>query len=181
MNREFEITDEQLTRFWFRVAPTGFCWEWRGSLTPQGYGQFSPAKAKNYKAHRVAYTQLVGDIPDGLVLDHLCRNRSCVNPDHLEPVTDRKNVLRGYGPTATNARRGVCDNGHPYSGSNLRITVEGWRRCRACSNNWYNNRPRPMTYCDMCDIAMTKKAYPAHLKRRTHLKKAESVKKKENS
>lgn len=83
-------------------------------------------------AHRVVYEELVGPIPDGLMLDHLCRVRHCVNPEHLEPVTNRENVLRGEGHSAKAARATHCLKGHPYAGENLRILSNGWRRCRAC-------------------------------------------------
>lgn len=99
--------------FWLRVEPTGFCWDWKGSLTYQGYGQFSVNRSKTVRAHRFAYELLVGEIPRGLVIDHLCRNRACVNPDHLLPVTSKHNVLVGFGPTAVNARRTHCTKGHP--------------------------------------------------------------------
>lgn len=73
------------------------CWEWTGAKTAAGYGQFT--RRKEY-AHRHAYEDLVGPIPEGLVIDHLCRNPSCVNPDHLEPVTQRENIRRGTSPLA---------------------------------------------------------------------------------
>ena len=69
------------------------CWEWRAFIRPNGYGQFN----KNEYAHRVSYEEFVGPIPEGLVIDHLCRNRSCINPEHLEPVTQHENLLRGNG------------------------------------------------------------------------------------
>lgn len=82
-------------RFWEKVEPTGFCWNWTAS-TRNGYGQISVGgrKGRIAGAHRVAYELLIGPIPDGLVIDHLCRNTLCVNPDHLEPVTVRENALR---------------------------------------------------------------------------------------
>lgn len=81
-------------RFWAKVQPTGFCWEWIASLKPNGYGQFSPRPGRVAYAHRYAYELLVGPIPTGADLDHLCRNRRCVNPDHLDPVDRRTNLLR---------------------------------------------------------------------------------------
>ena len=86
-------------------------------------------------AHRVAYEALIGPIPKGLCLDHLCRVRYCVNPAHLEPVTVRENVLRGISPPAVNARKRLCKNGHALSGRNLYLkTRYGWpgRECRTC-------------------------------------------------
>lgn len=81
--------------FWSKVEKTDGCWEWRGYRSPKGYGEYRDATGKRTTAHRISW-QLAGhDIPEGLTLDHLCRNRGCVNPDHLEPVTNRENVMRG--------------------------------------------------------------------------------------
>lgn len=74
----------------------------------------------------------VGPIPEGMDLDHTCRNRGCVNPEHLEPVTTQVNTLRGIGPTAENARKTHCKHGHPLEGDNLYVDPEGKRKCRAC-------------------------------------------------
>lgn len=120
-------------RFWEKVdkAAPGGCWIWQASLFFSGYGQFQVGHAK-IRAHRWAYEREFGPIPDGLVLDHLCRERRCVNPAHLEAVTDRENVLRGDGPSARNARKTHCDSGHPFDVGNTRWTKEGRRKCRRC-------------------------------------------------
>lgn len=108
------------------------CWEWVASAYPAGYGSFW-LRGKLRRAHRVAYSHWVGPIPDGYTIDHLCRNRLCVNPKHLEPVTNRENILRGIGPTANNARKTHCAHGHPFAGSNLVVSGDGQeRRCREC-------------------------------------------------
>lgn len=120
--------------FWQRVTPTGFCWEWGGTLTDEGYGVFMEAK-RQYKAHRRAYELLVSPIPNGLHLDHLCRNRGCVNPDHLEPVTPKVNYLRGFSPMAIAARRKHCVNGHEYTPENTRVCPDGGRDCRTCDRD----------------------------------------------
>ena len=96
-------------RFWEKVdknGPNG-CWVWLASLGSTGYGQFE-VDYKPLKAHRFAYILLVGPIPDGLELDHLCRNRPCVNPDHLEAVSHADNVQRGVGPSVENRLKTHC-------------------------------------------------------------------------
>lgn len=116
-------------RFWSKVDPSGDCWEWTGTIDDKGYGLFK-VNGNNVYAHRDAYTQLVCDV-DGLVLDHLCRNTLCVNPDHLEPVSQQTNVLRGYGPAAKNARKTHCKRGHAFTDENTINHPKG-RNCRAC-------------------------------------------------
>jgi hypothetical protein len=85
------------------------------------------------KAHRVVYERVIGPIPDGLVIDHLCRVRECINPRHLEPVTRRTNSLRGEGPTAINAKAESCAKGHPFTPENTIRRSDGGRRCRVCN------------------------------------------------
>lgn len=117
-------------RFWSKVnqATESGCWEWTGSLDRHGYGWFSIA-AKPIRAHRWSYEHHVGPIPAGLVLDHLCRNPSCVNPAHLEPVTSQENIRRGTVPHSSKTH---CPHGHPYSGDNLIVDKRGHRSCRTC-------------------------------------------------
>lgn len=122
-------------RFWSKVEKTDGCWLWTAS-TSQGYGRIwtpTPDGGRMLaQAHRVAYELLVGPIPDGLYLDHLCRNRLCVRPDHLEPVTNGENVLRGKSGPAENARKTHCIAGHPFDEKNTRYSA-GKRWCRACA------------------------------------------------
>lgn len=101
-------------RFWPKVDRGGpdECWGWLAHRNPKGYGRFSVTRTHHVQAHRFAYEQEVGPIPTGLTLDHLCRNRGCVNPAHLEPVTNRENVLRGETLPALNIRKTRCPNGH---------------------------------------------------------------------
>jgi len=108
------------------------CWRWLGSFTTHGYGILSQGK-RNLAPHRVAFELYRHPIPDGLVLDHLCRNRWCVNPWHLEPVTNRTNILRGVGHTAVNAAKTHCINGHEFTPENTSYVSGGKRRCKTCT------------------------------------------------
>jgi hypothetical protein len=122
---------ERMDWFWEKVEKTDTCWEWRGSHATNGYGRFQTSGGSK-AAHRISYEALTGPVPRGLELDHLCRNRSCVNPEHLEPVTHQENVLRGQTLTGINAAKTHCDKGHPLDGANLYLTSRGSRECRIC-------------------------------------------------
>lgn len=117
-----------------REQETG-CWIWQKSKQPTGYGQLRVGKKTLY-AHRVAYEVFKGPIPEGLQIDHLCRNRECVNPEHLDAVSQRTNILRGVGSAALNSRKTECAQKHPYDGENLllekRKNGRNGRRCRVC-------------------------------------------------
>lgn len=109
------------------------CWNWQGGVHASGYAGFKKNKDhKQQYAHRVSYELFRGPIPDGLTIDHLCRNRGCVNPEHLEAVPIGVNVRRGHNPCARNARKTHCLRGHPLSGDNLIVTRPGHRGCRTC-------------------------------------------------
>ena len=112
-------------RFWAQVTPTGACWLWTGRQTPDGYGRFS-----GQGAHRVAYELLVGVIPEGMELDHLCRIPLCVNPDHLEPVDRAENIRRRYALVThcRNGHRFTVDNTYPLPAG----LTSGTRACRTC-------------------------------------------------
>lgn len=120
--------------FFSVVEQAGDCWEWQGPRSPEGYGRFSTS-GTIVLAHRWAYEHLRSEIPEALVIDHLCRNRACVNPWHMEPVTNLVNVARGMAYSARNARKTHCIHGHPFSGENLIIRKSGHRACRACRQN----------------------------------------------
>jgi hypothetical protein len=121
-------------RFWSRVDKTADCWLWTGSINSSGYGVLHIDR-RPVRAHRLAYEELVGPIPYGLALDHLCRVRNCVRPDHLEPVTLGENVLRGVSPSAVNRRKTHCPQGHPFNETNT-YRRSGRRVCRECSLEW---------------------------------------------
>lgn len=121
-------------RFWSKVDHSSGCWIWTASLNNQGYAMFG-VNGRMRTAHRYAYEVLVGAVPSGLELDHLCRNRACVNPDHLEPVTRTVNVRRGLAPAVAATRHLAvthCPQGHPYDAANTYIRKSGARQCRAC-------------------------------------------------
>lgn len=121
------------SRFWSKVDMTPTihgCWVWTAGVAAKGYGQFR-LNGKMEKAHRVAYELSVGPIPEGLVIDHLCRNRACVNSDHLETVTAVENTRRGD-TWKLNAAKTRCPQGHPYDEANTYISRDGWRGCRIC-------------------------------------------------
>jgi hypothetical protein len=138
---------EAFQRFMSRIVchiPTG-CWQYSGRLNRDTHSQVKLA-GRNRLGHRLAYEWLVGPIPSTLVLDHLCRNRSCVNPAHLEPVTAKENVMRGYGAPAIHARKTHCPQGHPYDETNTILLTDGGRRCRTCAEGYYaanQDRLRP--------------------------------------
>lgn len=117
-----------MENFWNKIEKTEACWLWTGTKTKTGYGRLV-RRGRWYMAHRYAYTNLVGDIPDGLELDHLCRIRNCVRPEHLEAVTHTVNVQRGSGGRPTALK---CPQGHEYAGTNLYIRPNGFQDCRAC-------------------------------------------------
>lgn len=114
----------------YTPEPNSGCWLWTGSLS-QGYGCI-----EHTRAHRISFEHFRHKIPDGLVLDHLCRVRCCVNPDHLEPVTNYTNIIRGFGAPAMNARKTHCVHGHSLEGDNLYTNADGNRICRKCRRSY---------------------------------------------
>jgi hypothetical protein len=125
------MSDDFEPRFWRRVdrtSPDG-CWNWTGALNAAGYGAVG-CNNKVLRTHRVAYELLVGPIPEGLQLDHLCRNRACCNPAHLEPVTNRENWMRGQHRVAK-FQRGECQRGHDQA-THTYTRPSGVSYCRQC-------------------------------------------------
>lgn len=119
-------------RFWQKVRQAGDCWEWTASKGGSGYGHFFPTRKKLVVAHKWAYEQMVGPVPEGLQLDHLCRNTSCVNPYHLDPVPAKVNGHRSDSWAGVNSRKTHCPEEHPYTGDNLLINEKGARVCLTC-------------------------------------------------
>lgn len=156
----------------FTESPSG-CWEWNAAIDAAGYGRFSvrigPTRA-DYRmklAHRVSYETFVGPIPDGLDIDHLCRNRKCVNPEHLEPVTRSENLRRSPLMGAASLAKTHCPGGHEYSGDNTRVNKSGSRSCRVCERARNREKARagvynPPTPCQSCGKVLRKGNLPKH-------------------
>jgi len=118
--------------FLSKILKTKTCWEWTGCISPQGYGVFSYWDKKSQRgvskpAHRISWELFRNEIPKDLTIDHICRNRKCVNPDHLEPVSMKTNIRRGISPSAINFRKKKCIRGHVFQ-----IRNNGYRDCSAC-------------------------------------------------
>jgi|SRR5579872_5046898 len=122
------MKDSVVERFLNKIEITSSCWLWKGAILSTGYGQFYPSPREKMSAHRFSYELFVGPIPAGLVIDHLCRVPACINPDHLEPVTQRENTLRGVSPVAHFAATPICKRGHPFTN----VRAKGGRRCLTC-------------------------------------------------
>lgn len=160
------MDEDGLRRFLSRIKKesTG-CWRWSARKDQYGYGVFY-ADGKSVRAHRWAYEYYVGPIPSGLVMDHLCRTRDCVNPDHLEPVTQRVNVLRGVGPSAIAAKATHCPQGHEYTGENTYISPSGYRVCRTCHAEREAKRQHQRITCTHCGESLTRGSLYQHNRRK---------------
>jgi hypothetical protein len=129
-------SERDQARFWAKVALPNEqgCMLWLAYADPDGYGRFR-SEGEARRAHRISYALAYGPIPEGLVLDHLCRNRRCVAPDHLEVVTRGENVLRGETVAAAHLAKTHCRHGHAFTGDNVYLYRGKHRRCRTCARN----------------------------------------------
>ncbi len=154
------MTNEE--RFWSKVDRRGRydCWPWLATITPQGYGSFA-MDGRSHPSHRVAYELLRGPIPDGLVIDHLCRVRHCVNPAHMEPVTNAENIRRGVSPSAIHARVTACPQGHQYTPENTEHRPSGRRHCLTCRRAASAVRRT----CPNCGQTIARAVFTRHLRR----------------
>ena len=122
---------ETMERFWEKVDTTGECWVWTAAVS-NGYGRFATPKGRTNLAHKFLYEETVGPVPEGMELDHLCRNRACVRPDHLEPVTRKENLNRSPILNRVNRKKRThCKKGHEYTAENT-YTWREMRKCRTC-------------------------------------------------
>lgn len=135
-SNEVMTTAERFDAKWM-LEPGGSCWLWTASQVRGGYGRFNVGGGRLVLAHWFAYERAKGSIPEGLDLDHLCRERLCVNPDHLEPVTRRENVRRGEGVGLAESRVTHCPQGHAYTPENIyhdrKRNGRYGRKCRTCA------------------------------------------------
>jgi hypothetical protein len=143
-----ELTEQDAIKFWHRVIKTRDCWIWTGIKTKLGYGHFYISKNKGvFLAHRIAFYLFGNILNTDKVLDHICRNHSCVNPAHLRQITQGENVLdiRSQSIQAKNKRKTHCPQGHEYTPENTYMSKKGQRHCRACwpeKNRLYKERRR---------------------------------------
>lgn len=128
------IDPNLVTRIAVRLEPDGECLVWTGARSKAGYGQIKvgPRTSPVLYVHRVMCEAFNGEIPFGFTVDHLCRNRACARPDHLEAVTQKENILRGTSRSAIHAKRIHCIRGHAFSPENTYVAPRGQRVCRAC-------------------------------------------------
>ena len=153
-------TRTEAERFWPKVRQEGDCWIWQAALNNKGYGMFGrapvpgkPGRPPLVLAHRWAYEEMIGEIPEGLELDHLCRNPACVNPYHADPVTHEINCRRGTaGEVAARLQRAKthCPHGHEYTPENIYPQGNNGRACRECTR--IRNRGRRLAKSDIVQL-----------------------------
>ncbi len=147
---EYHLDERRVRNFWKKVIKTETCWIWVGYIDKIGYGVFGVNPKSIGRAHRYSYELLVGPIPEGLEIDHVCSNRKCVNPAHLEPVTHIVNVRRSKRIGWNMREKTHCPKGHPLSGDNV-YRHNGRRHCRKCnyenSKRWRLENPEKVREC----------------------------------
>lgn len=165
-----DVTPTYADRFWSRVDRSGNCWLWTSTVS-NGYGAMvitADGKSINYLAHRIAFTWMRGPIPNGMVLDHLCRNTLCVNPAHLEVVTSVENTRRGFSPFAVKARQTHCKRGHEFTPENTYVRKNGTRWCNECRrirDRAYSLADQLVKVCPHCSTSFT--AGPGGVRRKS--------------
>lgn len=144
-----------------RIIEVDGCWEWQGHIPSDGYGRIY-LEGRQWLAHRASYTAFSGPIPDGLNMDHLCRNRRCVNPEHVEPVTQSENLKRS--PLMNRqGHKTHCPKGHEYSDENTERR-NGRRYCKTCERaRWDVDRHNPKAPCPSCGKIMRRGNIKRHL------------------
>lgn len=143
--------DKVQTRLRNNCIKINDCWVWTLFIDPGGYSR-TKLNGKDMTGHRASYMAFKGEIPEGLHIDHLCRRRNCINPDHLEAVTPKENTLRGFNPAAINARKTVCNRGHLFTNENTYIDLQNKRSCRNCETIWSKQYlDRHKTKCLKCE------------------------------
>ncbi len=144
-NYDAEFGPNDQRRFWKKVEKSDGCWNWTGARTPIGYGDFG-LNGKTVRAHRLMYHKYVAPIPENMVVDHMCRNASCVNPDHLRVITHVENTMIGNSPQALNARKTHCKRGHEFTKENTDIRgapgINRGRHCLACQKAYQKIRSK---------------------------------------
>ncbi len=137
-----EYNIKSIVRFLEKVDDTkSNCWLWTATKNIDGYGMVT-INSKLRSAHRVSYELFVSEIPNELMIDHLCRTRNCVNPEHMELVTNKENILRGKGIAAINSQKTHCHRGHKFTDDNTFISKIGSRNCRMCLKIRNDARPK---------------------------------------
>lgn len=160
--RPYPMSEKYLARFTakYEVVESG-CWEWQGSLA-HGYRYFS--HGKSVRAHRASYQHFVGRIPDGFVIDHLCRNTRCVNPSHLEAVTQAVNVQRSIRGTILGGTLTHCPKGHEYTPDNIRDNYRGYSECWQCYTAFRKLYQKRKARCEVCPRVMLRNNLARHMR-----------------